>query len=60
MKRMKITDLDKQVATLIQHNLPAGSYTFSWKPGEDVAAGSYVFVLKAGEYRAVRSIVKME
>jgi hypothetical protein len=52
--------LGERVEILLQQDLLPGSYTFNWKPGEEITAGSYVCVMKAGEYRAVRSLVKME
>ena len=52
--------LGERVETLMQQDLPAGSYSFNWKPGEEITAGSYVCVMKAGEYSRVRKMVVVE
>ncbi len=54
---LKIYDvLGREVATLVETQLTAGNYTFSWV-GAQNASGIYYYRLKAGEFSQIRKMM---
>ena len=51
--------LGQQVAELVNDNLPAGNYTFSWEP-RNLSTGLYFYILQAGKFREVRKMTLLK
>lgn len=45
------------IETLINEQLPAGTYHFSWRPSKELANGAYFLKLEAGNYSATEKLV---
>jgi hypothetical protein len=48
--------LGRELATLINESLDAGSYTTTWD-AQRFASGTYIYRLRAGEYEEARSLM---
>ena len=48
--------LGENVATLVDHSLPAGKYKFRWEPN-GLSSGVYVYVIQANNFRSKRKMV---
>ncbi|MBN1132450.1 MAG: VCBS repeat-containing protein [Bacteroidales bacterium] len=52
------TVVGDKVETILLQELPAGSYTYTWKTDDTLPAGTYICVLRAGERSMVRRMIK--
>ncbi len=60
MVTLKIYDiLGREVALLINENLPAGKYKYRWDAGR-LASGVYIYKLKAGSYSSMKKLILLK
>jgi hypothetical protein len=57
---LKVFDiLGNEVATLVNEEKPAGSYTVQWN-AQGIASGVYLYRLQAGDYSAAKKLLLLK
>ncbi|MEJ2052374.1 MAG: T9SS type A sorting domain-containing protein [Calditrichaceae bacterium] len=51
--------LGQQVADLVNKELPAGNYKFTWNP-QDLSSGLYFYILQAGKFKEVKKMTLLK
>ncbi|RQW09795.1 T9SS C-terminal target domain-containing protein [candidate division KSB1 bacterium] len=51
--------LGKEIAVLVDKNMPAGSHTVKWQ-AEDLSSGVYFYRMTAGDYSATKKMILMQ
>ena len=51
--------IGQQVAELVNGNLPAGKYTYTWRP-KNLSSGLYFYILQAGNFREVKKMTLLK